>query len=268
MPPQRTNNHNVRNSATVQHPFQARSGTAGATGFRASEIGDRGGPPVIRALVVAPLQLYRDGIAEGLRGAPTIAEVATCRPSESMATFHAFRPDITILDPVGVDGLAIVRALKVALLDARVVVLGVGDSEADIIAWAEAGASGFVGKEETLPDLLTAVVAAANAELQCSPKLAGALCRRVSDLAGAAAGARDGGLTAREREVAKFVQLGLTNKEIARRLCIQTATVKNHVHSILTKLGATRRGEAAMRLRAVHPELLETPPQSGAAATH
>ena len=52
------------------------------------------------------------------------------------------------------------------------------------------------------------------------------------------------------------METGLTNKEIAARLCIQSATVKNHVHSILAKLGARRRGEAASRIRAHYPELL------------
>ncbi|HEY9227484.1 MAG TPA: helix-turn-helix transcriptional regulator, partial [Gemmatimonadaceae bacterium] len=57
------------------------------------------------------------------------------------------------------------------------------------------------------------------------------------------------GLTARERELAALLDEGLTNKEIAQRLHISVATVKNHVHRILEKLHVRRRGQAASRLR-------------------
>jgi two-component system nitrate/nitrite response regulator NarL len=56
-------------------------------------------------------------------------------------------------------------------------------------------------------------------------------------------------LTARERELAGLLDEGLSNKEIAQRLSISIATVKNHVHRILEKLQVQRRGQAASRLR-------------------
>ncbi len=59
-------------------------------------------------------------------------------------------------------------------------------------------------------------------------------------------------LTPREVEIAGLLDDGLTNKEIARRLYIEVATVKNHVHNILEKLGARSRGEAASKIRRMH----------------
>ena len=56
-------------------------------------------------------------------------------------------------------------------------------------------------------------------------------------------------LTARELEVLALIERGLSNKQIARQLCISLPTVKNHVHSILEKFGAGSRGEAAARVR-------------------
>ncbi|WP_328520474.1 response regulator transcription factor [Kribbella sp. NBC_00359] len=56
-------------------------------------------------------------------------------------------------------------------------------------------------------------------------------------------------LTAREREILGLIDDGLSNKEIAGRLCIELSTVKNHVHNILAKLGARRRTEAAAKAR-------------------
>jgi DNA-binding NarL/FixJ family response regulator len=69
----------------------------------------------------------------------------------------------------------------------------------------------------------------------------------------AAGGPRDtngDGLTARQREIATLIADGLSNKQIARRLSIEHATVKNHVHSILVKLGVSRRDQVGTRLQA------------------
>jgi DNA-binding NarL/FixJ family response regulator len=68
--------------------------------------------------------------------------------------------------------------------------------------------------------------------------------RRVAVLSAAVAAEPLVGLTDREEEVALLLQAGLSNKEIAQRLSIEVATVKNHVHSILGKLNVRRRGEA------------------------
>ena len=56
-------------------------------------------------------------------------------------------------------------------------------------------------------------------------------------------------LTAREAEILRLIDEGLSNKDIATRLYIGVPTVKTHVHNILRKLGATRRGQAAARVR-------------------
>ncbi len=72
------------------------------------------------------------------------------------------------------------------------------------------------------------------------------LLRRFSDLAsqGQTVGP-DLILTAREEQILQMLEMGLSNREIALRLCIAVHTVKNHVHSVLTKLGVRSRAEAA-----------------------
>jgi DNA-binding NarL/FixJ family response regulator len=62
-------------------------------------------------------------------------------------------------------------------------------------------------------------------------------------------GARPAQLTPREIEIVRLIDEGLSNREIGRRLAIEVATVKNHVHHVLEKLQVHRRGEAAARLR-------------------
>jgi len=84
----------------------------------------------------------------------------------------------------------------------------------------------------------------------CSPRLAALLLERVAATAGERPAAAP--LTSRERQIAELLEEGLSNKEIAARLAIELPTVKNHVHSILTKLKASRRGQAAAMLREEH----------------
>jgi two-component system, NarL family, nitrate/nitrite response regulator NarL len=99
-------------------------------------------------------------------------------------------------------------------------------------------------------DVVTAVHSAVRGELVCSPRTAGMLLSRVSSLAaGAVRGLPNETLTQREQEILDLMSEGRSNKQIARELCIQDATVKNHVHSILGKLGVKRRGEAVAQLQ-------------------
>ena len=82
--------------------------------------------------------------------------------------------------------------------------------------------------------------------------MAASLLRRVAALAAVHGGELPRGrLTSREREIVRLIDQGLSNKEIARDLGIEVATVKNHVHNILEKLQVHRRGEAAARVRGI-----------------
>jgi DNA-binding NarL/FixJ family response regulator len=93
-------------------------------------------------------------------------------------------------------------------------------------------------------------------ELPCSPQIASTLLRRVGALASVAAPVEPRArLTSRELEIVHLIERGLSNKEIGRELCIEVATVKNHVHNVLEKLQVRRRTEAVARIRgrAVHP---------------
>jgi two-component system nitrate/nitrite response regulator NarL len=158
-------------------------------------------------------------------------------------------PGVVLVDTASVPGPAGVRALAAAAPTAKIVAVGIPDDERAIIALAEAGVAGFVTVEQPLAELVAAVEAAANDELQCSPRVAAALAKRVAALAAGPRRNGDQRLTRREREIAALIAQGLLNKQIARRLSIEQATVKNHVHNILAKLGASRRDEVAMLLR-------------------
>lgn len=203
---------------------------------------------MIRVLVIAGVRLYRDGIGAALARDARIEVVGTASTAaEALALAREREPDAAVLD-LGAAGPSVVRELTEAAPRLRVVALAVQEVDADVVDWAEAGIAGFVTQDGTVADLVAAVVAAVRDELVCSPRMAAALLRRVRAAAGAAAGAEPA-LTPREVEIARLLECGLTNKEIASRLHIELPTVKNHVHRILEKLGVGRRTEAAARIR-------------------
>jgi len=210
--------------------------------------------PVKRVFIVSEVRLYREGLARLLRRDQRL-EIVGGSDDVPDALEHLAGlddpPDAVLLDvpaPAGLEGLA---QLGAAVPTARIIVLNVSDrDEQAVIAWAEAGVGGLLARDVDLDEVAQAVQTTANGGTVCSPKLAALLLQRL------ARSAEDrpvtSPLTSREREIAELLEQGLSNKEIAARLQIELPTVKNHVHSILTKLKASRRGQAAAMLREEH----------------
>jgi two-component system, NarL family, nitrate/nitrite response regulator NarL len=142
--------------------------------------------------------------------------------------------------------------------DVKILVLGLPKSEKAILHYIEAGATGYVLKEDSVDKLLKTVRAAHSGEAIVSPQIAAALMNRLARLANLygqgplqKAWHESDELTRREQEVLNLIAQGLSNQEIANRLYIQVGTVKNHVHSVLRKLNVNSRKEAAVYLSAV-----------------
>jgi two-component system, NarL family, nitrate/nitrite response regulator NarL len=206
---------------------------------------------MIRVVISASVRLYREGLAEILSRPEGIDVVGSAgSPLETAEVIERLRPDVVVLDATAPGGLDEVRQLARGNGDAKLVVLTVSDEEADLIAYAEAGVSGFITHEDSPAELTEAIRSVARGELRCSPRLAGTLLRRVTTLA-ADRPAAPGGVrfTPRELEVFRLLYEGLSNKQIAARLHIELPTVKHHVHHILEKLDVGRRGEAVARAR-------------------
>jgi DNA-binding NarL/FixJ family response regulator len=210
---------------------------------------------MLRVLVIAEVRLYREGLASVLAAHADIGVVGSrCRWQDAVPLVAQVRPDIVLLDaPPGEKAMA-VRQLTGGGGGAdpappvRVVALSVGDHQ-DVMAWAEAGVCGFVTRDDSVAELVAVLRGVAKDELPCSPRIASALLRRIGALAAHhGAGPPPTGpqaqLTARELEVLDLIGRGLANKEIARKLYISLATVKNHVHHILDKLQVERRADA------------------------
>jgi two-component system nitrate/nitrite response regulator NarL len=205
----------------------------------------------IDVFIIAAIRLYREGLKIALERTRHIHTVGMApSPDELTAHLPELRPTVILLDIAPPNGTAMVRAILDASPRSRVIALGIGESESEIIACAEAGIAGYVAREGSISDLVTTIDSSVRGELPCSPRVAGTLLRRVTVLAADRHPQRSRvRLSRRELEVVQLIDEGLSNKEIADYLCIELATVKNHVHNILEKLQVRRRSEAAAWLR-------------------
>ena len=168
----------------------------------------------------------------------------------AVARVIGLQPDAIILDIGAVESLATARLLGISLPKVRVVAFAVSEIDHLVIACAEVGIAGYVGRDGSEGDLVAAVECALQGELYCSKRIAGVLSRRVAILSAQSSRPdQHPCLTPREHQVLNLVGEGMSNKEIGRALRIRDATVKNHVHNILEKLQVHRRGEAAARFR-------------------
>jgi two-component system, NarL family, nitrate/nitrite response regulator NarL len=206
---------------------------------------------VIRVLVGGTMRLYREGIAELLGRFEDIEVVDSAGAhAQTVTAAIELEPDVALLDPDLLGGAAAIRDLTGALPATKVIVLASSDADQDVIEYAEAGMSGLVNHQDSAEDLAEAIRSVARGELRCSPRTAAALLRRVTALAAHRdPTGSDPPLTPREREVLELMAEGLSNKQMARRLHIELPTVKHHVHHILEKLEASRRGEAVAQAR-------------------
>lgn len=155
-------------------------------------------------------------------------------------------PEIVLVDVASADILSEFRALAARSPEFKAVAIGIEERASTVMECAEAGIVGYVDRHASAIDVCATVREVASGELRCSPRVAAALMRRVARLSSDGRGSGNGGgLTERETEIVRLVDQGRTNKEIALQLNIATATVRNHVHNILEKLGARTRSEAA-----------------------
>jgi two-component system nitrate/nitrite response regulator NarL len=206
---------------------------------------------LIRVLLIGDVRLSREGIADVLRRDGRIHVTATSTSADDRSLSGARDADVIVIDIAG-GCLAASAWLMAEATRTPIVAFGVSDGDDAVIQFAEAGVIGFVDREADVGELVAGIQAAARREAWCPPPIATALLKRIRTLAVERAEPRaSSSLTTREHQIVELIAEGLTNKEIARRLCIEIATVKNHVHNILDKLQVRRRADAAARMRLV-----------------
>jgi DNA-binding NarL/FixJ family response regulator len=167
-------------------------------------------------------------------------------------------PDVLLLDVGTPDSATLLQVALDTGPEVRVIVTGLTeDAESEIVACAEAGVAGLHLRTESLDELLAMIRDAGNGRAACSSAVSAILFRHVYALVGQTdpgTPVRNPALSAREAQVLRLLEEGLSNQQIASRLNVTIHTVKNHVHSLFAKLGVASRAEAVAATRPIHRE--------------
>jgi DNA-binding NarL/FixJ family response regulator len=212
--------------------------------------------PPARMLIIDDCTLQRENLAAVF--AESIPAVAWDVPSVCVA-LSATTPEIVLVSMGTRESISLVRVVREMCPAAKVVVVGVTeDDESAIVAWAEAGVAGYHLTTESLDDLRELIDKVTVGDFSCSPMVSAVLLKRFSAIASQRTpGSHELILTARELEILQLLELGMSNHDIADKLCIAVHTVKNHVHALLGKLGVSTRAQAAAYARSSAAELLQ-----------
>ena len=191
----------------------------------------------IKVLTVDDHPLLREGIAAVLQAEEDIELVAeAANGKQAIESFRLNRPDVTLMDlqMPGMNGVEAILAIRQHCPNARFIVLTTYQGDAQALRAIKAGAAGYLLKSMLRKDLLDTIRAVHAGKRRIPPEIAAELAEHVTD----------DPLSEREIQVLRHVALGMSNKIIGGELSVSEATVKAHMKSILSKLGANDRTHA------------------------
>jgi two-component system nitrate/nitrite response regulator NarL len=201
-------------------------------------------------MVVDDHDLFRSGLRRLLDDEPGLTVVADARRGDEAVERAAdLRPDVVVMDinMPGMSGIDATRALLARSPESAVLMLTISEAQDDVLNSVLAGASGYLVKDATLPQIISAIRATGAGESIISPRVSGTLLARLRRH-----GLRDerrplaAELSERELDVLALLVAGSDNGEIGRQLHLSASTVKHHVSNMLEKLGVANRIQAAV----------------------
>jgi DNA-binding NarL/FixJ family response regulator len=217
--------------------------------------------PVIKVLLVDDQTLIRQGIRLLLEIEPDIQVVGQAANGRAaLEQVEALHPDVVLMDVrmPEMDGVVATRTLSVGHPEVKVIILTTFEDDETVFEGLKAGARGYLLKDISSEEMAQAVRKVAAGEALIEPRLTRKVLAEFSRLASAhdgqasaknslAAESLPAPLTERELEVLKALARGLSNREIADELVITEGTVKNHVSSVIDKLGVRDRTQAILK---------------------
>ena len=191
---------------------------------------------MIRLFLADDHAILRDGLRALFELEPSLQVVGEAESGEQLlAQLPATPCDVVVLDlhMPGLDGLATTRRLRAEFPDVRILILSMTDPERAIGEVLAAGASGYVLKNASHDEIVTAVRAVAVGQRFLCSELG--LTKKLLAVTPESAPQLMSGLTAREQEILRFVADGLTTAQIAEKLFTSPRTVESHRQNIMAK---------------------------------
>jgi DNA-binding NarL/FixJ family response regulator len=204
----------------------------------------------IRVVLLAESRLVREALTRILRKRSDVTLEAECVDFSAIPALVSKEPiDVVLMDSSrdAAQDCRIVTELCRPPAKVQVVLIGMDDDESVFLNAVQTGVAGYLLKDASAMDVITAIRAVANNEAVCPPRLARCLFRRFAQGQLQPPGPRtvpDPRLTRRQLQLMPMIAQGLTNKEIASHLNLSEQTIKNHVHRMLRKFGAEDRLQA------------------------
>jgi len=205
----------------------------------------------IKILIADDHAVVREGtrrILEQERDMEVVGEAGDGEEAVNLAT--SLKPDVAIMDisMPKMDGIEATRRIKVVCPSINVLILSAYDDDQFIFSLLEAGAAGYLLKSIRSHELLDAVRAVYSGESVLHPSIARKVLNRFVSASGKPEGKEPSGmLSDREMEVLKLAAKGLSNQDIAEKLCLSIRTVQGHLGHIFNKLQVGSRTEAVVR---------------------
>jgi DNA-binding NarL/FixJ family response regulator len=211
----------------------------------------------VRILIVDNQALFREGLRTLLSVRPDLEVIGEAGDGKEAIQMAAkLQPDIILMDlrmPV-LDGVAATRRITATNPDCRIIVLTTFDDDEHIFDGLRAGAVGYLLKDVPSEQLVEAIRATGRGESFLQPSVAAKVVAEFARIVGnqPSAASRQAlvePLSERETEILQALATGASNKEIAGKLFIAEGTVKNHITSLLGKLGVRDRTQAALKAK-------------------
>ena len=194
-------------------------------------------PAAIRVLVADDHLIVRLGLValiERQDDMQVVGQAASGR--QVIEQYRALQPDVTLMDlrMPGGTGVEAIEAICKEFPRARIIVVTIHSGDEAVFQALRAGAQGYLLKDTPGPEILAAIRAVNDGQPCLPPPIASAMAERL----------RQPELSSREIAILKLIARGFSNKRIADELAVSASTVKNHVASLMTKLGADDRAHA------------------------
>jgi DNA-binding NarL/FixJ family response regulator len=203
----------------------------------------------MKVIICDDQDIVRDGLELLLKLESDIEIIGIASDgAEAVAMAEQMKPDLVLMDlkmPV-MNGLDATRTIKSKYPEVKVLVLSTYGTDDWVIEAVRAGASGYLLKDTPREGVLSAIRGTVEGKTYIDPVVAGKILGEITGSKKKTAAAITGKLTEREAEVLRLLARGFSNEDIAKKLFLSEGTVRNHIGSLVDKLGVSDRTQAAI----------------------